>query len=176
LNRKGKGLRSVPYFEDITLYVDVDDTWIAHMVEGSGFDLRPNAMTQLRGLTMLYDVQWLTCWPPEPLRELLHGLYAPDVWMYSNYCAWRTRMELNKGDKVDAVLNGNPNWYWIEDPLPKDEFTKLVEAGVQDRYIRVEPHGTWGFLDAIHKLFALTSVDSKVLWAAGINPKWFEKF
>ena len=166
----------MPLFPDITLYVDVDDTWIAHIADGSGFDLRPNAMTQLRGLTMLYDMQWLTCWPPEPLEQLLTRLYAPDVWMYSNYCKWRTRINQAKDGKLIAVLEGPPNWYWLEDPLYKDDYQELVNAGVQDRYIRVEPHGPWGFLDAIHKLFTLTGVDSKVLAEAGINPNWFERF
>src|SRR5208337_4278650 len=50
-----------------TLYIDIDDTIIACIWDGSGFDLRPNIMTQLRVLKELYNVRWLTYWPEEPL-------------------------------------------------------------------------------------------------------------
>lgn len=48
-----------------TVYIDVDETILAVIWEGSGFDLRPNVMTQLRVLKELYNVRWLT-WKVRP--------------------------------------------------------------------------------------------------------------
>ncbi|MGA7109241.1 MAG: hypothetical protein WBV28_10760 [Terracidiphilus sp.] len=38
-----------------TLYIDIDDTIIAQVLPGSGFDLRPCGRTQLRVLGWMYD-------------------------------------------------------------------------------------------------------------------------
>ncbi len=46
-----------------TLYIDIDDTIIAQILPGSGFDLRPCVMTQLTVLGRMYDCCWLTSWP-----------------------------------------------------------------------------------------------------------------
>ena len=46
-----------------TLYIDIDDTIIAQVLPGSGFDLRPCVITQLTVLGRMYDCCWLTSWP-----------------------------------------------------------------------------------------------------------------
>ena len=46
-----------------TLYIDIDDTIIAQVLPGSGFDLRPCVITQLTVLGRMYDSCWLTSWP-----------------------------------------------------------------------------------------------------------------
>ena len=46
-----------------TLYIDIDDTIIAQVLPGAGFDLRPCVMTQLTVLSKVYDCCWLTSWP-----------------------------------------------------------------------------------------------------------------
>src|ERR1035441_643977 len=46
-----------------TVYIDIDDTIIAQTLPGSGFDLRPCAMTHLTVLSRMYDCCWLTMWP-----------------------------------------------------------------------------------------------------------------
>ncbi len=45
-----------------TLYIDIDDTIIAQVLPGSGFDLRPCVM-QLRVLGRVYECCWFTMWP-----------------------------------------------------------------------------------------------------------------
>jgi hypothetical protein len=52
-----------------TLYVNIDDTIIAQVMPGSGFDLRPCVMAKLAVLGRMYDCCWLTTWPyTEPKR------------------------------------------------------------------------------------------------------------
>jgi hypothetical protein len=46
-----------------TLYIDIDDTIIAQVLPGSGFDLRPCVMTHLTVLGRMFDCCWLTSWP-----------------------------------------------------------------------------------------------------------------
>jgi hypothetical protein len=157
-----------------TVFIDVDDTIIARIWDDSGFDLRPNVMTQLRVLKELYNVRWLTCWGPEPLKKLIDNLYGQDIWRDTEYCAWMTRLSSGKNEKVDAVLEGPEDWYWLEDPLYGDDLLRLREAGLEHRYIRVEPRGQWGFADACKKLFALTNVDAKRLIDVGAKMEWFE--
>jgi hypothetical protein len=43
-----------------TLYIDIDDTIIAQIMPGAGFDLRPCVITQLAVLGRMYDCCWLT--------------------------------------------------------------------------------------------------------------------
>lgn len=157
-----------------TVYIDIDDTIIACVWDGSGFDLRPNVMTQLRVLKELYNVRWLTCWPYEPLEQLFHSLYGQDIWRDTVYEDWRASLHLGKGEKVDAVLEGPEDWYWLEDPLYGTDLIRLREAGLEHRYIRVEPRGQWSFADACKKLFTLTNVDAERLKAVGAKPEWFE--
>jgi len=157
-----------------TLYLDVDDTIIACIWDGSGFDLRPNIMTQLRVLKELYNVRWLTCWGPEPLEKLMHSLYGHDIWRDTEYCNWLHCVDAGQNEKVDAVLVGPEDWYWLEDPLYGDDLLRLREAGLESRYIQVHPRETWAFADACKKLFALTGVDAKRLIEVGAKMEWFE--
>ncbi len=159
-----------------TLYIDIDDTILACIWDGSGFDLRPNIMTQLRVLKELYNVRWLTCWGPEPLKKLIDSLYGQDIWRDTEYCAWMTRLSSGKNEKVDAVLEGPEDWYWLEDPLYGDDLLRLRKAGLESRYIQVEPRGPWAFADACKKLFVLTGVDNERLIAVGAKMEWFERF
>lgn len=153
-----------------TIFCDVDDTIIANSWDGSGFDLRPNAMTQLRVLKELYNVRWLTCWPCEPLEQLFKDLYGQDIWRDTQYEEWRG------GEKVDAVLKGPSDWYWLEDPLYSEDLLRLREAGLEHRYIEVEPRGAYGFTEAIQKLFLLTGVDTEKLEEVGAEMEWFQKY
>jgi len=159
-----------------TLYIDVDDTIIANCWDRSGFDLRPNIMTQLRVLKELFNVRWLTCWPYDDLELLFKSLYGQDIWRDTEYCAWMTRLSSAKNEKVDAVLEGPEDWYWLEDPLYGDDLLRLRAAGLENRYIQVEPRGPWAFADACKKLFALTGVDAERLISVGAKMEWFERF
>ncbi len=157
-----------------TLYIDVDDTIIANCWDRSGFDLRPNIMTQLRVLKELFSVRWLTCWPYDDLELLFKSLYGQDIWRDTQYEDWRASLHRGKGEKVDAVLEGPPDWYWLEDPLYGEDWDRLKKSGLEHRYIEVNPKGLWGFADACLKLFALTNIDSERLKAIEADIRWFE--
>ncbi len=129
-------------------------------------------MTQLRVLKELYNVRWLTCWPEEPLEMLFKSLYGQDIWRDTKYESWGFRR--GEGEKIDAVVEGPEDWYWLEDPLYGKDLLRLRAAGLEHRYIRVEPKGPWGFADACKKLFELTNIDSERLKAVGAQPEWFE--
>ncbi len=159
-----------------TVYIDIDDTIIACIWDGSGFDLRPNIMTQLRVLKELYNVRWLTCWPYELLEELFKSLYGQDIWRDTQYEDWRASMHRGKGEKVDAVLEGPENWYWLEDPLYSTDLIRLQEAKMMHRYIKVEPRGAWAFADACKRLFSYTGVTPEKLVEIGADMKWFERY
>src|SRR3954468_20933194 len=112
------------------LYIDVDDTIIAVCCfgAGTGFDLRPNVITQLRFLSRMFDCRWLTCWPNDRLRELMRLLYAPQVNQKMQYCDWSNGHPQRKAGYVLAP--GAPeDFYWLEDPLTKEEISALEEAG-----------------------------------------------
>jgi len=79
-----------------------------------------------------------------------------------------------KNEKVDAVLEGPPDWYWLEDPLYGEDWDRLKKVGLEHRYIEVQPRGAWAFADAVKKLFVLTNVDTERLKAVGASPLWFE--
>ena|SRR5208282_2495902 len=157
-----------------TVYVDIDDTILACIWSGSGFDLRPNVMTQLRVLKELYNIRWLTCWGDEPLELLFKSLYGQDIWRDTVYQPWMSRLSSGKGEKVGAVLTGPIDWYWLEDPLYGEDLLQLRSAGLEHRYIRVEPRGPWGFADACRKLFELTNVDAERLKSIDASLEWFE--
>ncbi len=160
-----------------TVYVDIDDTIIACIWDGSGFDLRPNIMTQLRVLKELYNVRWLTCWPYEPLEQFFHSLYGQDIWRDTVYEDWNKQLESGVwGEKVDAVLAGPEDWYWLEDPLYSTDLLRLKESKLESRYIPVEPRSVWGFADACKKLFELTGVTPEKLKEVGADIKWFERY
>ena len=152
-----------------TLYIDVDDTIIAQVLPGSGFDLRPCVMTQLAVLGRMYDCCWLTSWPYAAsdasnagvpgaglsVLTLMRCLYGSRINETFRYADWDRD---HPDGKAGFVLSkGSPeDWYWLEDPIPKGEQTALAEAGKLDRYLPVEPTGPWGFLDAVNELFVLT--------------------
>jgi hypothetical protein len=153
-----------------TLYIDVDDTIIANCWDRSGFDLRPSVMTQLRVLKELFHVRWLTCWPEDCLQQLFKDLYGQDIWRDTQYENWR------QAEKVDAVLKGPVDWYWLEDPLYGTDVLRLRKAGLTHRYIQVNPRGSWAFAEACQKLFVLTGIDAKRLEEVGAKMEWFQKY
>ncbi len=157
-----------------TLYIDVDDTILAENWRGSGFDLRPWVMTQIRVLSQLFDLRWLTCWGEDKLKELFQRLNCGRYWQETTYCEWFHRSDANKADKLEAVLDGPPNWYWLEDPLCKDDVERLKFLGQKDRYISVSPTGPWGFTEACQKLFFLVGVTDKDIFAVDGHPDWFK--
>jgi len=169
-----------------TLYIDIDDTIIAQVLPGSGFDLRPCVMTQLRVLGRMYDCCWLTMWPhtaPKHLRSredrmsivtLMASLYGAEINEAFRCADWDQNHEQGK---AEFVLRKDPpkDWYWIEDPLFKYERESLAAAGQLDRYICVEPHGLWGFLDAVNELFRRSGKSANDIKRVGGRPEWFDK-
>lgn len=142
-----------------TLYIDIDDTIIARVLPGSGFDLRPCVMTQLAVLGRMYDCCWLTTWPyTEPRRPktrhdrmsivtMMRCLYGTEISERYRYAEWDRDHDDGKAEFVlrKATLR---DWYWIENPLFKYEYDALAAAGKSDRYICVEPQGPWGFFSS----------------------------
>ncbi|MGA8744017.1 MAG: hypothetical protein WB561_22685 [Terracidiphilus sp.] len=176
-----------------TLYIDIDDTIIAQILPGSGFDLRPCVITQLAVLGRMYDCCWLTSWPyaesdasyagvPGAVMSvvtmsvvtLMRCLYGTRINETFRYADWDRD---HPDGKAGFVLGeGAPeDWYWLEDPIPRGEQTVLVEAGKLDRYIPVEPTGPWGFLDAVNELFVLTGRTAVDIMHAGGRPEWFDR-
>jgi hypothetical protein len=169
-----------------TLYIDIDDTIIAHVLPGTGLDLRPCVMTQLRVLGRIYDCCWLTIWPyisPRHLRShedrmsivaLMGCLYGSEINETFRSAEWDRKHENGKADFV--LRHGAPkDWFWIENPLFKCESEALATAGKLDRYICVEPHGPWGFLDAVNELFHLSGKTENDITRVGGRPEWFDK-
>ena len=72
------------------------------------------------------------------------------------------------------MLEGPTDWYWLEDPLYGTDLIRLREAGLEHRYIKVEPRGPWGFADACLKLFELTNITPEKLKEIEADIKWFE--
>lgn len=166
-----------------TLYIDIDDTIIAQILPGSGFDLRPCVITQLTVLGRLYDCCWLTSWPnssadAQPsgmcVQTLMRSLYGHRVNETFRYADW----DRNHSDgKAGFVLRPDQpeDWYWLEDPIPRGEQEALAVTGNLDRYIEVSPQGPWGFLDAVKELFGRTGVSGVDLERAGGRPEWFDR-
>ena len=144
-----------------TLYVDVDDAIIAKCHHGSGFDLRPGVITQLRVLSRLFNCQWLTCWDQRSIFQLIKLLYGGRINSDLTYANWDHG---HPWRKAGYVLNEKApkNWWWIEDPLCSEEIEALKNAGKLYRYIRVEPFGNWAFLDAINELFLRSGVGGNI--------------
>ncbi|MGA2727212.1 MAG: hypothetical protein ABSE96_05330 [Terracidiphilus sp.] len=169
-----------------TLYIDIDDTIIAQVLPGSGFDLRPCVMTQLRVLGRMYDCCWLTMWPhtaPKHLRSredrmsivtLMASLYGAEINEAFRCADWDQNHEQGKAEFV-LRKDAPDEWYWIEDPLFKIEREALAAAGHLDRYICVEPHGPWGFLDAVNELFRRSGKSANDIKRVGGRPEWFDK-
>jgi len=170
----------------MTLYIDIGDTIIAQVLPGSGFDLRPCVMTQLRVLGRMYDCCWLTMWPhtaPKHLRSredrmsivtLMGCLYGTEINERFRCADWDQNHEQGKAEFV--LREGAPkDWYWIENPLFKIEREALAAAGLMDRYISVEPHGPWGFLNAVNELFRRSGKTENDIKRDGGRPEWFDK-
>ncbi|SRR6266567_2466823 len=169
-----------------TLYIDIDDTIIAQILPGAGFDLRPCAMTQLAVLGRMYDCCWLTTWPyTEPTRPrsrearmsvvtLMRCLYGTRVNDTFRYAEWDR--EHPDGKAAFILREGAPaDWYWIEDPIFKEEEAALSAAGKLGRYIRVEPQGPWGFLDAVNELFRRSGKLAADVKHVHGRPEWFDR-
>ena len=166
-----------------TLYLDIDDTIIAQVLPGSGFDLRPCVITQLTVLGRLFDCCWLTSWPYSPgtttesamcVQTLMRALYGHRINETFRYAEWDRD---HPDGKAGFVLQPDqpPDWYWLEDPLLKGERDALAAAGKLDRYIAVDPQGPWGFLDAVNVLFPRTGITVEELQRAGARPEWFDR-
>jgi hypothetical protein len=166
-----------------TLYIDIDDTIIAQVLPGSGFDLRPCVITQLTILGRMYDCCWLTSWPHidtstpatgVSVATLMRGLYGAAINESFRYAEWDRDHPDGKAGFV--LREGAPeDWYWLEDPIPKGEEVALAAAGKLDRYILVEPTGAWGFLDAVNELFQRAGKTAADIRHAGGRPEWFDR-
>ena len=173
-----------------TLYIDIDDTLIAQVLPGSGYDLRPCVNTQLTVLGRMYDCCWLTSWPytaPDSgvsVATLIRSLYGAAI---NETFRYAERDRDHPDGKAGFVLRADPpredaphedsskDWYWLEDPIPPGELAALAAAGKLDRYIPVEPTGAWGFLDAVNELFLRTGKTAADLRHAKARPEWFDR-
>ncbi|MGA8672279.1 MAG: hypothetical protein WB679_20545 [Terracidiphilus sp.] len=169
-----------------TLYIDIDDTIIAQILPGSGFDLRPCVMTHLTVLSRMYDCCWLTMWPyTEPNRPrsrqdrmsivtMMRCLYGAQVNDSFRCAEWDRDHDQGKSEFV--LREAAPkDWYWLENPLFKYEREALAAAGQLDRYICVEPGGPWGFLDAVNEMFRRSGKSANDIKRVGGRPEWFDK-
>jgi hypothetical protein len=169
-----------------TLYIDIDDTIVAQVLPGSGFDLRPCMISQLKVLGRMYDCCWLTMWPyKEPIRagsyqdgmsivSMMSCLYGAQINETFRYGEWDRDHDLGKAEFV-LRESAPKDWYWLEDPLHKCESDALATAGQLDRYICVEPQGPWGFLDAVNELFRRSGKSASDIARVGGRPEWFDK-
>jgi hypothetical protein len=168
-----------------TLYIDIDETIIAKVWPGSGFDLRPGVMTQLTVLGRMYDCCWLTAWPhkepknpgmfhdPTSIVTMMMCLYGTEINERYRYAEWDRDHDDGKAEFV--LRPGAPNdWYWLENPLFKCEPEALSAAGKLDRYICVEPTGPWGFLNAVNELFRRSRKSAYNIKRVGGRPEWFD--
>lgn len=166
-----------------TLYIDIDDTIIAQVLPGSGFDLRPCIVTHLTVLGRIYDCCWLTSWPYlDPIgagagasvAALMGNLYGASINETFRYAEWDRD---HPDGKAGFVLHDQApeDWFWLEDPILKGEEDALAAAGKLDRYIPVEPKGAWAFLDAVNELFRRTGKTNADIRHAGGRPQWFDR-
>lgn len=157
------------------LYIDVDETIIACCNSPRvAYDLRPGVMTQLMVLSRLFDCQWLTCWDDKPIFTLMRGLYGGRMNRDFGYANWALGHPLRKAGHVLDPKQPQDFW-WLEDPLCSEEIEALRETGKLDRYIRVEPSGYWGFLDAVNELFRRVGVSEAQIRRVGGHPEWFTR-
>jgi hypothetical protein len=178
-----QGVKSKQVQRKTTLYIDIDDTIIAQVLPGSGFDLRPCVITHLTVLGRMYDCCWLTSWPYIDLASpaaglsvatLMRCLYGASINQTFRYAEWDRD---HPDGKAGFVLRPEApeDWYWLEDPILKGEEAALAAAGKLDRYIPVDPVGPWGFLYAVNELFKRTGkTDADIRHAAG-RPEWFNR-
>ena len=178
-----QGVKSEQVHRKTTLYIDIDDTIIAQVLPGSGFDLRPCVITHLTVLGRMYDCCWLTSWPYiDPIipgtavsvATLIRSLYGASINETFRYADWDRD---HPDGKAGFVLRHEApeDWYWLEDPILKGEEVALAAAGKLDRYIPVEPFGPWGFLDAINELFERTAKTDADIKQAGGRLEWFDR-
>ena len=164
-----------------TVYIDIDDTILAQVLPGSGFDLRPCVVTHLTVLGKLFDCCWLTSWPYAPadapdsamcVQTLMRSIYGHSVNEMFRYAHWDRD---HPDGKAGYVLRPEApaHWFWLEDPIPSGELKALEAAGLLDRYIPVEPEGPWGFLEAVNELFIRTNTAAADLERVGARPEWF---
>jgi hypothetical protein len=149
-------------------YIGIDDTIIANIWPGSDFDLRTNVMTRLRVLSRLFRCRWLTYWQSNQIFPLMKLLYGASTNRETQWTEWQPF-----GDKVDTVLKGDHNFWWLEDALAADELAKLEAAGLADRYVRVEPEGAKGFSDACLILFERAGIGFAELSRINAKMEWF---
>jgi hypothetical protein len=154
------------------LYVDIDDTLISKCFPGSGFDLRPGVITQLRYLSRLFDCFWLTHWDQDRVHRLLRTLYAQRLESQILYANWRA---VDPSNKAPYVLAHDHNFYWVEDLLSTGKLNQLIDAGLADRYIPVDPNGLWGFTRAIRTLFDKAGIKEAQIKRVGAEPQWFQE-
>lgn len=169
------------------LYVDIDDTFLANVYYGSGFDLRPGTMTYLRVLSKLFNCYWLTSWPynsPKTQRKahagrdivtMMRNLYGTSINQEFQYAQWAEGHPIRKAGYVLDPVRCDLDWWWLEDPITQEEYNALVAAGKLNRYIRVEPQGQWGFLDAINELFRRAGITENDLRKVQAKPEWFDR-
>jgi len=169
-------------YRNTTIYIDIDDTIIAEVLPGSGRDLRPCVITHLTVLGELYDCCWLTSWPYSPadspasgmcVQTLMRSLYAHRINQTFRYARWDRE---HPDGKAGFVLSPDQpeDWYWLEDPIHRGERDALASLSKLDRNIPVDPHGPWGFLDAVNELFDRTGITRSAFDRVGARPEWFD--
>ena len=166
-----------------TLYIDIDDTIIAQVLPGSGFDLRPCVITHLTVLGRMYDCCWLTSWPyidttapgaGVSVATLMRSLYGASINETFRYADWDRDHPDGKAGFVlrhDAPKIGTGSK--IQSPKAKKP-PSLQPANS----IATSPSNlpvAWGFLDAVNELFDRTSKTSADLQQAGGRPEWFDR-
>jgi hypothetical protein len=153
------------------LYIDIDDTLIAQVFEGSGFDLRPNVMTQLKVLSHLFDCRWLTYWPAKNVCELMRALYGSQLNSDIHWINWKQNDATNK---AVTVLAGRKNFWWLENPLWPEEAGLLAQSGLEHRYIQVAPTGADGFAKGCRTLFVRKGITPNRIRGVGGRIEWFD--
>jgi hypothetical protein len=135
-------------------------------------ELRPGVVNQLTVLSRLFDAYWLTHWEENAVNSLWALLYASLSLQDIGYCHWQ---KYDAKDKVFAVLDIDPDFYWLEDPFSTGDLKKLHKAGLSDRYIEVEPKGMWGFTRACNELLVRAGTTEEQLKKAGGKWSLFEE-
>jgi hypothetical protein len=134
----------------------------------------------------MYDCCWLSMWPhtsPKHLRSredrmsivtLMASLYGTEINETFRSADWNQKHEHGKAEFV-LRQDAPKDWYWIEDPIFNYEREALAAAGQMDRYICVEPHGPWGFLDAVNEMFRRSGASASDITRVGGRPEWFDR-
>jgi hypothetical protein len=105
------------------------------------------------------------------LMRCLYGTRINDTFRYAEW-----DRDHPDGKAAFVLREGAPpNWYWIENPIFKEEEAALAAAAKLDRYISVEPQGPWGFLDAVNELFRRTGKSATDVKRVNGRPEWFDR-